>query len=44
MPISAGAVDTLINNQDQYGTQFIYEIFNESEGQVELEICVSFSH
>lgn len=44
MDISAGAVDTLINHQDQYGTQFFYDIENESGGDVDLEICVSFSH
>jgi hypothetical protein len=44
MSLDSGTIDTVINHQDQYGTQFYYEIKNESEADIDLDICVSFSH
>lgn len=42
--IASGNIDTVMNHQDQYGTYFKYRIINESGGNVNLNICVSFSH
>lgn len=44
MSLAAGSIDTVINNQDQYGTHFYYEIQNDSKGKIDLDICVRFSH
>lgn len=38
----AGDLDTLITNRDQYSPTFHYEISNETGGNVELDVCVSF--
>jgi hypothetical protein len=44
MSLASGTIDTVINHQDQYGTQYYIVINNELGGVVHLDICVSFSH
>lgn len=44
MRIASGNIDTVMNHQDQYGTQFKYKIINELGRNINLNICVSFSH
>jgi hypothetical protein len=44
MRIASGNIDSVMNHQDQYGTQFKYRIINELGGNVNLNICVSISH
>lgn len=44
MTLASGTIDTVINHQDQYGIQFKYRIINKLGGNVDLNICVSFSH
>lgn len=44
MSLAPGTIDTVINHQDQYGTQYYIVINNEFRGMVDLDVCVSFSH
>ena len=44
MSLASGTIDTVINHQDQYGTQYYVVINNEFGGMVDLDVCVSFSH
>lgn len=44
MSLASGTIDTVINHQDQYGTQYYIVINNEFGGMVDLDVCVSFSH
>ena len=44
MSLDSGTIDTVINHQDQYGTQYYIVINNEFGGKVNLDICVSISH
>ena len=44
MSLASGTIDTVINHQDQYGTQCYIVINNEFGGMVDLDVCVSFSH
>lgn len=44
LSLASGTIDTVINHQDQNGTQYYMVINNEFGGAVNLDVCVSFSH